>query len=451
MAAFLAVVLLIIFAWGFLNPFAGLIGLLAVAIVQPGELYPIFNTLHVERMAAIFVVASLLLHRGRISFKNPMSRQVLVFWAVLFASVPLAYWKTNSLLGAMSFYKHIAYFLLITNLVTTLRQLKICLAAYVALNGWLAVSSYWAYAHGFYYGSAAFERAEGLTSSAGDPNSLGITLVCGIPFAALLIFYGNVRLRALGIAAMIASLVTLVLTGSRTAFMGFIVLTVAFGLTRRKKFLLIPISVILAFAVFFLAPHDYQERYLSVQNRATDESYMNRVHAWHAGLLMMEHNPLTGVGMMNFSEANGGKYWPMPGRKHWLQPHSLYVQVGAELGLAGVAAFGWFLISLFKLNRKIKKAAQESSWPNWFRYYPTACNFSLFVLLFTGYAAHSLYRNTWFLLAALTSCAYSLVKERTTVEGAGPPNRLLVRTNVWVDSPNNVGLEVPNPRGALGV
>src|SRR5205814_10584703 len=97
MAAALGFTLLIAFGMGFLNPFAGLLGLLAINVIQPGELYPIFNTLHVERLAAIFVLASLLLHRGRIRFNYPMSRQVLTFWLALFVSIPLAYWRLNSL------------------------------------------------------------------------------------------------------------------------------------------------------------------------------------------------------------------------------------------------------------------------------------------------------------------------------------------------------------------
>src|SRR5579863_9619730 len=102
MAAVLGIALFIAFAIGFLNPFAGLLGLLAVNVIQPGELYPVFNTFHVERLSAIFVLISLLLHhRGQIHLKNPMSRQVYIFWAALFASVPLAYWRINALGSAM--------------------------------------------------------------------------------------------------------------------------------------------------------------------------------------------------------------------------------------------------------------------------------------------------------------------------------------------------------------
>jgi O-antigen ligase len=410
MAVFLGIVLLITFAIGFLNPFAALLGLLAVDIIQPGELYPIFNTLHVERLAAIFVLASFLLHGGRIRLKGPMSRQIFVFWLALFASVPLAFWRSNSLEGALGFYRIVVYFFLITNLVNTLPRLKTLIAAFVALNGWLAVSSYWAYHSGYYYVSSTFGRAEGLTSSGGDPNSLGITLVCGMPFAALLIFYGNSRLRLLGLATMAASLFTLVLTASRTSFIGFVALVMAFALTRRHKFMIVPVALLIVCGIFIAAPSEYQQRYLSVQNRNQDESYVNRVYAWKAGLAMMEHNPVTGVGMHNFVVANGTKYWPGPGRKHWLQPHSLYIQVGAELGIVGVAAFAWVLWSLYRLNRAIKKNARSSNLQKWVQYYPTACNFSLFVLLFTGYTSHSLYRSTWFLLSAISACAYSLTK-----------------------------------------
>jgi O-antigen ligase len=149
---------------------------------------------------------------------------------------------------------------------------------------------------------------------------------------------------------------------------------------------------------------------MSVETRDQDLSYINRVYAWKAGWKMFEHNPLTGIGLFNFPDANGAKYWPEPGRKVWLQPHSLYVQTAAELGLVGIAAFGWFLWSLYQLNRKIRQNA-KGRYPKWVQYYPTACNFSLFVLLFTGYSSHSLYRSTWYLLAAMTACMYSLTQQ----------------------------------------
>jgi len=409
MAVVLGIALLIAFAWGFLNPFAGLLGLLAINVIQPGELYSIFNTFHVERLSAIFVVAALLLHRGRIRLTNPMSRQVYIFWLALFASIPLAYWRMNSLEGAIGFYKTVFYFLLITNLADTLKRVKALIAVFVLLNAWLAVSSYWAYAHGGYYMSSTFGRAEGLTSSGGDPNRLGITLVSGIPFAALLLFYGNAKLRLLGFVSIVASVFTLVLTGSRTSFLGFVVLVVVFALTRKRKILLAPVGLLLVVTIFFAVPAKYQQRYMSVEQRDQDLSYINRIYAWKAGWKMMQHNPLTGVGMYNFADANGAVYWPGQGRKVWLQPHSLYVQTGAELGIVGVVTFAWFLWSMYQLNRKIGRNTQ-GRYPKWVQYYPTACNFSLFVLLFTGYASHSLYRTTWYLLAAMTACTYALTR-----------------------------------------
>jgi O-antigen ligase len=435
MAAVLAVALLIAFALGFLNPFAGLIGLLGINVIQPGELYPVFNTFHVERLAAIVVLISLLLQRGRISFKAPLSRQVLYFWLALFASVPLAYWRTNSFIGAIGFYRIVVYFFLIINLVDTLPRLRFLITVFVALNGWLAVSSYWAYSHGDYYVSSTFGRAEGLTSSGGDPNSLGTSLVCGLPFAALLLFYGNMKLRILALATIGMSLFTLVLTGSRTSFFGFVALLIVFAVTRRNKIFILPVAILVVAGIFFIAPQQYQQRYLSVEQRNQDESYTNRVLAWKAGLAMMEHNPLTGIGMHNFADANGAKYWPAPGRKHWLQPHSLYIQVGAELGIVGIAAFFWFLWSLYNLNRSIKKkSAMLANCPKWLRQYATACNFSLFVLLFTGYTSHSLYRSTWFLLAAMTACAYRLIQREAADKTETTPaklDRLPVETEHW--------------------
>lgn len=437
MAAIIGLGLLIAFGWGFLNPFVGLMGLLAINIIQPGELYPIFNTLHVERLSAIIVLISLLLNKGRFSIKGPMSRQVLFFWFALFASVPLAYWRGGALHGAMEFYQIAVYFFLVINLVDTTRRLHTLIIVYVALTGWLAVSSYWAYSHGDYYVSSTFGRAEGLTSSGGDPNSLGITLVSALPWAGLLLFRGNKLLRLLGFGVIAASVITLVLTGSRTAFLGFIALTLVFGVTRRKKVFILPFAVLIVLGVFYLAPSENQQRYLSVEQRDEDLSYTNRVLAWHAGWAMMKHNPLTGIGATDFAVADGGKYWPGPEPKLWLQPHSLYIQVGAELGIIGVVAFGWLLLSTFRLNQEVNQFGKSSPiCPRWLQNFATASNFSLFVLLFTGYAAHSLYRSTWFLLAAMSACAYSF-REHPLLIGSPERSTFTVPANrSWAAAPS---------------
>jgi O-antigen ligase len=141
-------------------------------------------------------------------------------------------------------------------------------------------------------------------------------------------------------------------------------------------------------------------------------SYMNRVRAWHAGWEMFKDYPITGVGTGVFPNANGAEYWPGAGRKIWLQPHSLYIQLLAEQGILGIIAFTTFLVGIFSTNMKLRRAFKSlKSPPIWAARLPLACNLTLLVLLFTGYAGHSLYRQTWYMMAALTASLALLVQQ----------------------------------------
>jgi O-antigen ligase len=57
---------------------------------------------------------------------------------------------------------------------------------------------------------------------------------------------------------------------------------------------------------------------------AADESEMLRYHAWDAGLAMVRHNPVLGVGYRQFGE------------NYFLTAHNSYILTPAELGLPGM-------------------------------------------------------------------------------------------------------------------
>jgi O-antigen ligase len=174
----------------------------------------------------------------------------------------------------------------------------------------------------------------------------------------------------------------------------------------------LPVFAIIFITVWAVIPESYQGRFKSIENRENDMSYQNRVRAWHAGWEMFKDYPITGVGTGVFPNANGAEYWPGAGRKIWLQPHSLYVQLLAEQGILGVIAFVAFLISVFSGNLKLRRALKDlKEPPTWASKFPLACTLIFLVLLFTGYSGHSLYRHTWYMMAALTAALTLLVEQ----------------------------------------
>jgi len=118
---------------------------------------------------------------------------------------------------------------------------------------------------------------------------------------------------------------------------------------------------------------------------------------------MFKDRPITGVGAGQFANANGAKYWPDKLHPIWLQPHSLYVQVMGELGTLGTAAFLAFLITLVRTNMELSRRLRSlTNVSGLAKCFPLACTLSVWVLLFAGYAGHTLYRNTWYMLAAMS-------------------------------------------------
>lgn len=404
MVFIVALVVLVTAVLGLANPFIGLMGLLVVNLTQPGEIYPIFNTLHIERVMTLLVLVSFLAKFRKFELP-PVSRKLLFFWAVLFLAVPLAFWPAFAFSSALDFGKIVLLHLLLANLIRTPAQFQKYLVVYTLIIGWLAGSSLYLHRQGVVMYQHDPDRAAGLTSAVGDPNTLGLMLVTALPFVLLTLtsdFPKWVRLLGLTVGGIAVWVV--VVTSSRTSFFCLVFAAVLFTLTRKHGFLLIPIAAVLVAIGWTVLPDQYKQRYMSVENLDKDESYQNRVRAWRAGMAMFRDNPLTGVGPRNFTYANGGKYWPGPGRAVWLNAHSLYFQLPAELGLFGVITFLMYLTAIFRSNIRFRKEFKaRSDLPSGMRGFPLAAMISLATWLLAGYSSHCLYRGGWYTVGGLTA------------------------------------------------
>ena len=399
----LAGALAILSIWALLDPFIGLLALVAVNTVRPGELYPVFNTLHVERIFAILVLLSFAAHRCPISFRAP-TKALLAFWGALLLGIPFAFWPGGAFSNWLDFGRIVVYFILIANLVNTPKRFRLFLTVYSGLIGWLAVSSLVLYFQGKSEVRMGIQRAVGLTSNADDANALGLTLVALLPFLFLLVQkedepgkYEKWR-RGLMIGLAAICLCTIILTGSRSAFFTMLFMGFLFALTRRRALLYLCLASVLVSAAWFAIPEQYQNRYRTVENLQADESYQGRVTAWSFAWQLFLHHPITGAGIGMFPQARGVQ------TGHWLNVHSLFFQILSETGLLGAITFGYFLIATYRKNRSLRrKMLKRKNVPAWLHGFPLACNLSLAALLFAGWGAHSLYRDTWYLLAGLSA------------------------------------------------
>ncbi|HTU49321.1 MAG TPA: O-antigen ligase family protein [Acidobacteriaceae bacterium] len=420
------VVVLVVFVLamiGLTRPYIGLLALLIVMDLDPGELYPQLAPLHLERVTASLLLIAFLVNGGKFRFPKP-TRWFLAFYGAMIVSIPLAFWRANSVASCIWFLETVALVLFITALLTTEERIRWFLLTYVVLVDWLGGSALWNYEHGIWLVTMHIERAIGITNSAGDPDSLAITLLLTIPLCLALMVRSNpMWMRVVAAASIGVYLVTIVDTGSRAAASGVLFLILLVLFRKPKNLFFLPVLVALAPLVWIVIPQQYKARYETVDHLKSDESYQNRILSWEGGIAMFESNPITGIGPGNYTDANGEKYWPGNGRKTFLNAHSLYFKLLGELGLIGVFTFGGYLICVFRLNFRVRKELLAHETSSFLRTLPAMFNIILCLLLFDGYAAHNLYRDNWYIVGAMVACVSLLpvLQQEVTVKVPGQP------------------------------
>lgn len=388
-----------------LYPYIGLICYYIDIVVRPEELFTSLAPLHPARAIASGLLLSTLIHKkySGESFnfgRDRMSRHFLFFIAAMFATVPLAFWKSDSLQFIMDFLWVYVYYLLLINILTTEFRLKGFVWLMMLATGYNAISSAIGYFSGTLVIAQGIERAAGLTGT--DPNTLAVNLLLGIPFLYFSLFWvRNILLRLVPLAFLTAAIFTIAITGSRSGVIGLVAAALFVWLLSKRKAISGVIALLVLIASWFALPPQYQERYSTIFAEEKDSSTQGRLDAWKAGWGMFKANPLTGIGVDGFPYAYGsGEYSET---RSYLRPHNMYIQLIAEMGILGIITFGslvWYMIaSNVRLRRQLAKAGKPEHFLVWVSHSITTATYILFVTAMFG---HSLFRGHWYSSAALT-------------------------------------------------
>ena len=232
----------------------------------------------------------------------------------------------------------------------------------------------------FVLGGAAYVVASLAFASAGagrlggmggyDPNDLGLFAVSTLPLCIYLMRRGARWVERLsGLVAATMLLIGNVDSGSRGAFLALVAVALygllALSVVRRSKRL--TIAAVAVGLMAGVASDAYWERIHTILTPQEDynwagESEAGRMEIWKRGLGYMAQRPLFGVGVDQFPVAEG-TLSPQAARQEmgiglkWSSAHSVYVQIGAELGVLGLAAFLTLLGLAFREARRIGRTA----------------------------------------------------------------------------------------------
>ena len=326
--------------------FAGLLAFTAVLLFRPQDQIRVLEPFHLAQVCALAALAAMLVSRLRRHLTvvplTPETVGLMCFGFVMLATVPFSIWPGGALgVFVDAYLKAVMVFLLMVNTLTTPKRLEQMAWLILVCCGYIAFRAVFDYARGI--NLVENGRVAGAVSGLfGNPNDLALNMVTFLPvalmFALLRRYSAARRLTAAGFAVMMMA--TVVFTKSRAGVLGLGLMLVAFLFLGRKIRPGFTAAVLAAtlLATPFL-PASFWNRMATIGDEDQDKAQFTgsteaRRILLQEGMDAFLENPLTGVGAGQFKSYN-----PNGRRERWHETHNSLLQVAADTGIFGFAAF----------------------------------------------------------------------------------------------------------------
>ncbi|MBZ5544719.1 MAG: O-antigen ligase family protein, partial [Acidobacteriia bacterium] len=260
----------------------------------------------------------------------------------------------------------------------------------------------------------------------GEQNRFGQLLIVLVPLASLVVLRGKTfaaRAGALTAGTLIVGGV--VLTYSRGAFLGLIfMITLMVFMGYIKPSRAIPVGFIAVVAFLFTGPgfikrlQTFEQVPALLSGKSTtgqspDESMRRRLAENLAALEVLADHPLVGVGPAHFARFYSTAYVNRIGLAAQAKgyfAHNLYLEIAANTGLLGLAAFliivGVLMHELWSQWRRLRWSRPNAA------YYSGAFFLSCAVYLMTGvFLQLAFQRYFWLLIAVASSAARAVAQD----------------------------------------
>jgi len=255
-----------------------------------------------------------------------------------------------------------------------------------------------------------------------DNNDLGLALNMSLP----MMFYmaretTSRRMRQLLRVCFFSSIVAVILTYSRGALLGLVVVLGAISIRSNRKVLAGALLVVFAFLVLTFAPPAWMERMGDLAHGEMDESAQGRLHAWQFAWELAIRYPITGGSFETFTPGLEERFTP---QFTFAGPHSIYFQTLGEQGFVGLGIFmgvlGGCFYSLWHIRRRVRGQPSFA----WINNYSLMLEASLLGYAVSGAFLPRAYFDLWFQLAAgtaLLKILYERDRSQQVAEEASSP------------------------------
>ena len=391
-----------------------LVGYMWLYVHRPFEIWSIFRG-RVELMYAIvMIIAWIASASEKRSLGNIFTLALFMYtFAIAVATLLSPYTNVFENGDLYEWLKYVLFYVILVTSVKNEKDLKFFVTGFIVACFLFIGHSYREFCAGRITYAAGAPRLVGVGVTFSEFNDYGTMIVCMLPlvFPLLTLCKKNWHyLFVLGYTLL--TLRSVMLTGSRTAFIMMVTLMVLPVLFSRHRFKLIPIMLIVAPTAWMVMPDSLQNRYRTIWdptiNEQANSNMRGRTVGFYDGMLNWANNPLFGVGPGQHGAAIGSRF----------QAHNLPGQVAGETGTLGVVTF-LLMLSCFGINHlniwKNYKYLQEKRLGNEGLYcwrVSIAVSYAVIMVLFQGLGLHNAYRFPWVWFGAFQALATMIMQEK---------------------------------------
>lgn len=334
--------------------FAGVVLFSLLLYLRPQDIFPeVIGTFPLVKIVGIATLAAYVLSRlhwgEKITILPLELKMVMLIFTLGWVMAPFALEPGRSVETLTDTYlKVMLVFMLMINLLDNRKRLLLMIKAVMLCGGVVAVGAIKSYQEGKF--SIETKRIEGMVGGLfGNPNDLATGLDLMIPLAVILALTQRGIWRFLSLACAAVMALGVVVTFSRGGFLGLMLSggLLVWKLGERNRARTVILSLVAAGMLALAIPGSYFSRLSTILDTKSDEtgSAQERRALLDRAIWLAVHRPIIGVGVSNFLIYSVNQR----------VAHNSYLEISAELGVAGLIAYLILIIAPLKSCRLIER------------------------------------------------------------------------------------------------
>jgi putative inorganic carbon (hco3(-)) transporter len=349
--------------WGFFRrehfSFWAACGYLVFEYVRPQS---IFHQLDIVPWSKVFILLAIVggfADRSARWVSAPTNKWMICYLIVIVISSQLAFRPDISNEHFMDFFEWFLIYFITINVVNSEKRLFIYLLFFILATYKMSFhgARTWVL-RGFAFETWGLQGPSGPFENSGE---FAVQMLMMLPIAYRLSACINPWLTRFKYRFMLGAPVTAALTivgassrGSQLSLLFQAYHTFLRGRLNFKSLALASAAVVL---LYLIIPTEQLDRFRAMGG---DDNSRQRLIYWKRGVEMIQEHPVFGVGFFNFAPYFDTHYSSDIKGKAEL-PHNIFVQVGTDAGIVGLAAYVAIILSGFGLTRSIRRRLKDET------------------------------------------------------------------------------------------